>query len=1478
MADVIRKATNKFSKGLIMDFSPENTGNEVLTHALNATFLTFNGNEMSLQNDMGNGRVETAFLPEGYIPVGTCEFGGIIYIVSYNPLEDKSQIGCFPSPERNVSSDELGELKAKLSLDAFQEYTYDYKNTPLFPTGKINNNSKYILLKNDNLNPGDKFIIYADENIYKERISDLYTNNQICINPLIKINVVSIEDSGKIIYLTDTLRQYQNNNYKYHILGQNKLEESEGNFIDIDSYRNMLSSGYNIFKSKTSGKLAILAELIMIDSYSVTHEIKSTNDSQEEYEIIIHTEVSPEIKTKVITSNIPKTRGIAPPSEDIGLINNHDEIPKLKYYYLEQSNLKNNNIEYNIDHEFKKNEIFNINDESKLNVEFNLPKSNTYHLNMILDETDYDKNIPDNVYSKFEENYYYRVKSSQFLINLEYFKNLHVKIYEYNDFLEKFVECSDNMINDNSIYFFKFPKTTYIPGNKFVPNKNINWMWNSQNASPYESIGEKRLYLYKNDGYIINKNSIKYPSVKLGNVKIPKDINNLPITYNYTLIPCMEYGKLDHLKIKNSIDFSKINNFSYSDFNIWKYRVDGNQLRLTFGAEIYDSFSTEKVKGLFLEFYDHRGFAGSLNISGKQSYSGVFNKIIQLNSLNSLDSFKINPDNNSELIEGVCRNYNIRKNGENYTYNGKPIKQNELGQWYYDISSNFETEIPDQGAVTRNSNTISILVENDLGVLYSNSLYIVKAYFKIENNDSITYEKKQDYILYTLPIYNEYYYNKPNYSVLKYPELELMLTYKLIDESSRSSYSNKNYTDGYNSEDYNNISKYISGKYENIDLSATKYYLNKGTTQLFLEIGLKEDYSKINILSDPELNKKFKCKLQLISDSDSNNTFEIESTDQELSDKNNCKLGFGDNFSKTQVISSNFNNYNFMSTTDNSIPINIKYEFVTGYKFTIFDIRDTQIPTTTICALCHKQINGEYNYSDFGVYEYDNDNDSNTDPIYYSDNFFYNTGDSTRGYLGICKLVRTYGKSSDIKIVNKEYSDDPYNTHYNKFHLSIAKNFFDQIGKLTFCVPHGHIHSKYYGTNLYGYNNEYYIGRSNDNNKDFEQNNIVDNTDGTAPTTEMYDTPMFSLCPITTDLLVTNSRFISAIQSHEVSENIGCEIKYWNIESNTSFTSQVGYLVRFRKFTPDDLCKFNKKMIETMKNIYAYNPDYNYINMRIGEVNLQEHETKFISNLICIDSELNIDNLNNYIYMNGFKYSEYLNDLLSITKLDNNDFIKNQISFKPNLKYCGTKTVPYLITKLNYNIPVPKTLSDELSFKESQIIIKKSDGTNILFSEIPRKNLLYYYDEDNNKLVQLDVSNYEIDKTTGILSLKSNYINSYKDKSNLIIYIPTPTSDYYIRDWHHYSIKDTYKSACLAESSITINDLMYDYQSEHRLYLKQSNYFLQEGGNTARLYYRKTIWKNNDSEIDNTRASDDWSQNNIDKNYTQLYYGPSYYK
>ena len=264
MANTIMTAKNSFAEGLIMDFAPDNTQATCLTSALNATLLTFNGNEMSLQNDMGNGRVETARLPEGYIPVGTCEFGDIIYIVSYNPLTDKSQIGCFPSPERNISSEEMSDMFQTLTNEEFQGDNGELKRTSV----------KKVLI-DKKLNPGDKYIIYTDSKDItnspitknKDKLSD-YGQKKHNIDPrIIKLHVVSIEDSGKITYLDSTTKWYDD----YYVNSQKN--QNDTNKPDIDSYRNLLDSGWSIFSSKVSGKLAILAELETIDSFSCSYTV-----------------------------------------------------------------------------------------------------------------------------------------------------------------------------------------------------------------------------------------------------------------------------------------------------------------------------------------------------------------------------------------------------------------------------------------------------------------------------------------------------------------------------------------------------------------------------------------------------------------------------------------------------------------------------------------------------------------------------------------------------------------------------------------------------------------------------------------------------------------------------------------------------------------------------------------------------------------------------------------------------------------------------------------------------------------------------------------------------------------------------------------------------------------------------------------------------------------------------------------------------
>jgi len=95
---------------------------------------------------MGNRKIDEAFLPEGYEPVGIKEYGGVIYIAAYNPITQKGQIGSFPSPQRkiNASTTEKG-----ITLD-LSDSAFETSDTILIP------------VTNTPLNPGDKFLVFGD--------------------------------------------------------------------------------------------------------------------------------------------------------------------------------------------------------------------------------------------------------------------------------------------------------------------------------------------------------------------------------------------------------------------------------------------------------------------------------------------------------------------------------------------------------------------------------------------------------------------------------------------------------------------------------------------------------------------------------------------------------------------------------------------------------------------------------------------------------------------------------------------------------------------------------------------------------------------------------------------------------------------------------------------------------------------------------------------------------------------------------------------------------------------------------------------------------------------------------------------------------------------------------------------------------------------------------------------------------------------
>ena len=125
---------NTFGDGLNMDLHPLSTPNTILTDCVNGTMITYNDNEFILQNDRGNTRIDGAQLTEGFIPVAMTEYNGILYIVSYNPKDKKTEIGTYPSPKKITSADlNIFNNEKESSIesnytDYSQEITfYDYK-------------------------------------------------------------------------------------------------------------------------------------------------------------------------------------------------------------------------------------------------------------------------------------------------------------------------------------------------------------------------------------------------------------------------------------------------------------------------------------------------------------------------------------------------------------------------------------------------------------------------------------------------------------------------------------------------------------------------------------------------------------------------------------------------------------------------------------------------------------------------------------------------------------------------------------------------------------------------------------------------------------------------------------------------------------------------------------------------------------------------------------------------------------------------------------------------------------------------------------------------------------------------------------------------------------------------------------------------------------------------------------------------------
>ena len=660
--------TNTFGEGLIMDFAPDNTPNTSLSNALNATLLTYNGNEMSLQNDMGNGRVESAYLPEGYIPVGVCEFGDIIYIASYNPLINKSQIGCFPSPERNISNKEISDLNTTFSSDE------------LAKDGTIvNSNIKKIIFGNKNIGPGDKFIISWGEAGLNNKNFISNFGNKTCSfaegesywPKLVKLHIVSIQDDGKLIYLDNDVQWYPTDIKDSNSNSDNAFPISTEEFLNedgvmkdlhnLDEYRHALNCQYSVFQQKVSGKLGILLELESINNFNCGHKIfrrkykiKEGEKEKEEEVFDIYFSASWDTDNYNINpSGIIITKSTL---KNMSLVSREGSGENITNYkdYLTVS--KDKDKEPDRDRMIEFTRLYKLEEPGDTYEEF---KNNSYYtkvknyLSFYVPGSIEYKDIPElsTDLSSLKTGSTVLApskKSSKTLTNNTNNPNIEKPlktIYNYRPLIKNLLRAY--VVKDDC----KVPMTITKEYEETKEDKKIK---KSITLGAYYCNPEK---INDNGQYVTTINGIEIPLspegipddvvvntfkrpvlVKVATVKkneLDENIKDAEYYINYTVCPCMPYGVLDHLAISNTIDFNK-NQDGSVNLDTWKYYVNADSITLNYGLTTnLKEDENEVVEKVVMEFYDNQGLSASYEIKNQDTFDAKFTEYIELDKESS---------------------------------------------------------------------------------------------------------------------------------------------------------------------------------------------------------------------------------------------------------------------------------------------------------------------------------------------------------------------------------------------------------------------------------------------------------------------------------------------------------------------------------------------------------------------------------------------------------------------------------------------------------------------------------------------------------------------------------------------------------------------------------------------------------------------------------------------------------------------------
>lgn len=302
-----KETVNSFNSGMVKDLNNLVVPNDILIDNVNGAFLTYNGDELSLQTDAGNTKIKIGEdkyikLSDGFYPLGVKEKGGVLYIVSgkrefVNGLRDVSldeiEIGSYPSPEFNRVVEFNGQILRDLSTnDLYESFII---NTDIFKT------SRFIRFRPFEFNL-DNIKFNGSTGLYIIKLLLMLENGEIDITDDINedyINHITKEgDTAKHWLSSNAFKYYCPYNYKGNLAIRVEVDEpifQLNSFIEEDG-----SITINVY-SKNSDALEITGtshsfklndKPLSEDDIQISHsndlikyKINVTSDDKVEYEI-----------------------------------------------------------------------------------------------------------------------------------------------------------------------------------------------------------------------------------------------------------------------------------------------------------------------------------------------------------------------------------------------------------------------------------------------------------------------------------------------------------------------------------------------------------------------------------------------------------------------------------------------------------------------------------------------------------------------------------------------------------------------------------------------------------------------------------------------------------------------------------------------------------------------------------------------------------------------------------------------------------------------------------------------------------------------------------------------------------------------------------------------------------------------------------------------------------------------------------------